>query len=59
MLIFTRDSFKTGRMFIKVTVNGIEYFWSLRPEHKNTVIDFGAAKDAVLAKYPAYFSEPA
>jgi hypothetical protein len=58
MLLFTRDAFKTGRMYIKVTVDGVESVWVLKPSDKNTVIDFGELSSAVLAKYTAFFSVP-
>jgi hypothetical protein len=50
MLLFTRDTFRSGRMYIKATVNDIQGVWVLKPSDKNTVIDFGAYKDAVLEK---------
>lgn len=59
MLLFKRDEFKTGRMYIKVVVDGVESAWVLKPTDKNSVIDFGDKRDAVLAKYPAFFSIPA
>ena len=58
MLLFTRDAFKTGRMYIKATLNDVESVWVLKPADKNTVIDFGTYSSAVLAKYSAFFSVP-
>lgn len=55
MLLFTRDAFASGRMYIRVS----DMVWVLKPSDKNTVVDFGEYRDEVLAKYPAFFSIPA
>jgi hypothetical protein len=58
MLLFSRPSFKSGLFVVRVMIEGLEQSWGLKPSDKNTVIDFGEAKSAVLLKYPVFFSEP-
>jgi hypothetical protein len=61
MLIFYRASFKTGIMYIKVTVSGIDHSWTLRPTDNGHTINFGTEEitDAILSKYPSFFTLPA
>lgn len=59
MLLFNRPSFKTGTMVVWVIVEGTRHNFALTPEMKGTLVDFGICRDAILAKYPAFFTLPA
>lgn len=60
MLLFSRPAFKSGTMIVRVTVSGTEHSFGLHPHDKGTVVNFGDndIRDAILAKYPAFFSIP-
>lgn len=58
MLIFNRPAFKTGTMVVWVVVEGSRYNFSLTPEDKGHAVDFGICRDAILSKYPAFFTLP-
>lgn len=61
MLTFNRSTFRSGLMVVKVTVSEVESSFTLTPAQKGTNVDFGAdpIRDAILAKYPAFFALPA
>lgn len=61
MLLFNRPSFRAGTMIVRVIVSGVEHSFGLKPADKGTLVNFGAdeIRDAILAKYPAFFSMPA
>lgn len=60
MLVFNRPSFRSGSFIVKVTVDDVESAFKLVTADKGKSFDFGAdaVRDAVLAKYPAFFSLP-
>lgn len=61
MLTFYRSSFRTGTMYIRVIVSGVEHSWTLRPVDNGHEINFGTEEitDAILSKYPSFFTLPA
>ena len=59
MLVFNRPSFRSGVMIVRVMVDAEEKSFALLPSDKGKTFDFGTARDAILAKYPAFFTIPA
>jgi hypothetical protein len=61
MLHFYRAGFASGTMYVKVTVSGTIHSFTITAAQNNSNINFGTEeiRDAVLGKYPSFFTLPA